>query len=127
MQLRECQKYAEDNALTVVDIFQDKMFDIFQHGEVVTELDRRESFKYLLCRLNEIDAILVSDISRLWGVESVSYVLINRMLRQNNKDVIVISEPDFSIYKQGINDSMFSEYFRLLDQYDNLRKYIAEK
>ena len=110
-QRKHCLEFAKNNNLEIVDAFQD-------NGISGTEIDR-DGLQSILSRLDEVDAVLVDNTSRLWR-DDFTKVLIQRELKKHQKDVIDANKPSYSIYNTDPNDFIINGFFELLDQYERL-------
>ena len=120
-QRAEVIKYAEANNLTLTDIFIDAGIsgaakDTDDDNEAIS---RRAGLLDLLAVLEEGDAVLVLNTSRLWRSDNTK-VLIRREIMKRKARIISIEQPKYDIYATDPNDRLIAGIIELLDEWERL-------
>ena len=120
-QRTEIEKYAEENGITIADYFTDA--GVSGAAKATAEdseaISKRAGLLELLSSINEEDAILVLNTSRLWRSDNTK-VLIRRELMKRNAKIISIEQPKYDIYAKDPNDLLIAGIIELLDEWERL-------
>ncbi len=115
------EKYCRDNALELIEIFEDRGIS----GTVAIESDgdevisKRKGLMQLLSMLNGTNTIVVLNTSRLWRSD-IAKVLIRREIERKGGEVLSIEQPRYSIYRKDPNDVLINGMLELLDEYERI-------
>lgn len=120
-QRSEINKYAKANGLELAEIFSDAGISGAASdtaGDDVA-ISKRAGLLDLLSALDEGDAVLVLNTSRLWRSENTK-VLIRREIMKRHCKIISIEQPKYDIYAKDPNDRLIAGIIELLDEWERL-------
>ena len=117
----ELIKYAEAHSLTITEIFTDAGIsgaakDTADDNEAIS---KRAGLLDLLATLEDGDAVIVLNTSRLWRSDNAK-VLIRRELMRRHARIISIEQPKYDIYAKDPNDRLIAGIIELLDEWERL-------
>lgn len=120
-QRAEIEKHAAANGITLADVFIDAGIsgaakDTDDDNEAIS---RRAGLLELLAALEDGDAVLVLNTSRLWRSDNAK-VLIRRELMKRRAHIISIEQPKYDIYAKDPNDRLIAGIIELLDEWERL-------
>lgn len=120
-QRAEIEKYAAANGLTLEEVFVDAGIsgaakDTAEDEEAIS---KRAGLLDLLATLEDGDAVLVLNTSRLWRSDNTK-VLIRRELMKRKARVISVEQPKYDIYAKDPNDRLIAGIIELLDEWERL-------
>lgn len=120
-QRAEIVKYAEANNLEILEVFTDAGVsgaakDTAEDDEAIS---KRAGLLDLLATLEDGDAVLVLNTSRLWRSDNTK-VLIRRELMKRHCKIISVEQPKYDMYAKDPNDRLISGIIELLDEWERL-------
>lgn len=117
----EVVKYAEANGLTISEIFVDAGISgaAKDTADDTEAISKRAGLLELLAMLEEGDAVLVLNTSRLWRSDNAK-VLIRRELMRRKCNIISIEQPKYDLYAKDPNDRLIAGIIELLDEWERL-------
>ena len=120
-QRAEIEKHAAANGITLADVFIDAGIsgaakDTDDDNEAIS---RRAGLLELLAALEDGDAVLVLNTSRLWRSDNTK-VLIRRELMKRKARIISIEQPKYDMYAKDPNDRLIAGIIELLDEWERL-------
>ena len=120
-QRSEIVKYAQANNIEIAEIFTDAGIsgaakDTADDNEAIS---KRAGLLDLLAALEDGDAVIVLNTSRLWRSDNAK-VLIRRELMRRHARIISIEQPKYDIYAKDPNDRLIAGIIELLDEWERL-------
>ena len=120
-QRSEIIKYAQANGIEIAELFTDAGIsgaasDTADDNEAIS---KRAGLLDLLATLQDGDAVIVLNTSRLWRSDNTK-VLIRRELMKRHARIISIEQPKYDIYAKDPNDRLIAGIIELLDEWERL-------
>ena len=120
-QRSEIDKYVASNGIAIAEYFTDAGIsgaakETAEDGE---QISKRAGLLDLLATVNEGDAVLVLNTSRLWRGDNTK-VLIRRELMKRKASIISIEQPKYDLYAKDPNDRLIAGIIELLDEWERL-------
>jgi site-specific DNA recombinase len=120
-QRAELEKYAAAHGIELADVFTDAGIsgaakDTADDNEAIS---KRAGLLELLATLENGDAVLVLNTSRLWRSDNTK-VLIRREIMKRHASIISIEQPKYDIYAKDPNDRLIAGIIELLDEWERL-------
>lgn len=120
VQRKEIEKYAAQHDITLETIFTDAGIT----GAVKDDADddaisKRPSLIEMLATIQEDDAVIVLNTSRLWRSDTAK-VIIRRELMKKHARVIVIENQRYDLYAKNPNDRFMDGIMELMDEWERL-------
>lgn len=117
---KEIRKYAEDHGFPLARVFVDAgISGNMKDTDDDEALNRREALMELLSCLEDGDAVIVLNTSRLWRSD-MTKAIIRRELMKRGARIISIEQPKYDLYTKDPNDYLINAIMEALDVYERM-------
>ena len=120
-QQRSIRDYARENSLHLEEPFfvDAGISGAIKDTDADEAINKRQALIELLGSLEEGDAIIVANTSRLWRSDNTK-VLIRRELMRKRCKIISVQQPQYDLYATNPNDRLVTGLMELLDEWERL-------
>ena len=119
-QEKELRKYASTHDIVLERIFVDAgISGNMKDTDDDEALGKREALMELLSCLEEGDAVVVLNTSRLWRSD-MTKAIIRRELMKRKAKIISIEQPKYDLYTKDPNDYLINAIMEALDVYERM-------
>lgn len=120
-QQRSIRDYARENSIRLEEPFfvDAGISGAIKDTDADEAINKRQALIELLGSLEEGDAIIVANTSRLWRSDNTK-VLIRRELMRKRCKIISVQQPQYDLYATNPNDRLVTGLMELLDEWERL-------
>lgn len=120
VQRQNIEKYAADNGIELAHLFTDAgISGAIGDTEAGDAINKRPALIEMLSTLQEGDAVIVLNTSRLWRSDTAK-VIIRREFLKKNVRVISIEQPGYDVNAANPNDRFMAGIMELMDEWERL-------
>lgn len=114
------EKYASDHGLTITMHYADEGVSGNLADDAADDaINKRVALMGLLNELDEGDAVIVLNTSRLWRSD-LTKVIVRRELIRRKAKLISIEQPTYDLYAKDPNDFLINSIMEILDAYERM-------
>lgn len=119
-QEKEIRKYADAHGIELERIFVDAgISGNLKDTDEDVAIGKREALMELLSFLEEGDAVIVLNTSRLWRSD-MTKAIIRRELMKRGARIISVEQPKYDLYTKDPNDYLINAIMEALDVYERM-------
>lgn len=119
-QEKEIRKYTEANGIEIERLFVDAgISGNLKDTDEDEAIGKREALMELLSMLQEGDAVIVLNTSRLWRSD-MTKAIVRRELMKRGARIISVEQPKYDLYTKDPNDYLINAIMEALDVYERM-------